>query len=318
MMKILGSSISMSADHKLSQKAQTSFDAHLEIEDVQMVKKRHTELQEQFLLDRLRLMMLWQLLGMFQSNRCRRDETSYVEETSQLRLKTSKAEARHVFMEEEKLNVEMKGFVKTEAQSIELNLSLSLSRSFVSTQSVSVDDFIDPLVINLKGEMPKLCNTHFSFDIDSDGKEDQISELHQDSGYLALDRNDNGTIDNGSELFGTASGNGFADLALYDKDNNGWIDENDPIFNKLRIWSREDGKDRLVTLGESGVGALYLGQVHSPFLMKTIENETLGRIRSSGMFLKENGNVGTLIQMDLCRQDTIALQQPLKDALKAI
>lgn len=317
-MKILGSSISMSADHELTQKAQTSFDTHLEIKDIQSVKKRHSELQEQFLLDRLRLMMLWQLLGMFQTNRCRREEGYQWEENTQLTFKTSKAEVRHIFMEEEKLDVKMKGFVKTDSQSIELNLNLSLSRSFVSTQSVSVDDFIDPLVINLTGELPKLSNTHFSFDIDSDGKADQISELHKDSGYLALDYNDNGVIDNGSELFGTKSGNGFADLALYDKDNNSWIDENDSIFNKLRIWSREDGKDRLVTLGEAGVGALYLGQTHSPFLMKNSDNETLGRLRSSGLCLTEEGGVGTLVQMDLCRQDTITLQQPLKDALAVI
>lgn len=317
-MKVLNSSISMKAEHTFLQKAQTSFATHLEAGAVQTVEKKNAAVQEQFLLDRLRLMLLWQLLGMFQSNRCNRDEFYQWQESSELTLKTSKAEARYTFKEEEKLNVEMKGLIQTDSQSIELNLNLSLSRSFVSTQSVSADDFIDPLVITLKGGLPKLSDTNFWFDIDSDGKTDQISELQKDSGYLAYDRNDNGTIDDGSELFGTKSGNGFADLALYDEDNNCWIDENDPIFNKLRIWSREDGESRLITLGEAGVGALYLGQTHSPFLMKNSENETLGRLRSSGLFLSEEGNVGTLAQMDLCRHDTTVIRQPLKDALAAV
>lgn len=42
---------------------------------------------------------------------------------------------------------------------------------------------------------------------------------------LSLDQNGNGEIDNGTELFGTKSGDGFADLARYDLDYNGWIDE---------------------------------------------------------------------------------------------
>lgn len=317
-MKILGSSISMSADHTLSLKAQTSFETHLQIHDTKSVEKRQKENHEQFFLDRLRLMMLWQLLGMFQANRCQRDELYQWKKTSELTLTTARVEARHTVREEEKLDIAMKGYIKTESQSIALNLNVSLSRSFVTTQRIRADDFIDPLVINLRGEIPQLSNTNFWFDIDSDGTADQISQLQEGSGYLALDTNENGFIDDGSELFGTKSGNGFADLARFDLDNNSWIDENDAIFNKLRIWNRENGQNRLVSLGEAGVGALYLGQTHSPFLMKNSDNETLGRLRSSGLCLTEEGGVGTLVQMDLCRQETIALHQPLKDALAVI
>ena len=37
------------------------------------------------------------------------------------------------------------------------------------------------------------------------------------------------------KLFGTSSGDGFKDLAEYDEDGNGWIDENDSIFNRLKV-----------------------------------------------------------------------------------
>ena len=77
------------------------------------------------------------------------------------------------------------------------------------------------------------------FDIDADGEEESISYLQGGSGYLALDKNGDGVINDGSELFGTKSGDGFADLAEYDADGNGWIDENDPIFDKLLIWAKD-------------------------------------------------------------------------------
>ena len=49
-----------------------------------------------------------------------------------------------------------------------------------------------------------------------------------------FDRNGNGKADNGSELFGVASGNGFADLRRLDEDRNGWIDESDAAFDRLQ------------------------------------------------------------------------------------
>mgnify|MGYP000465316364 CR=1 FL=1 len=54
--------------------------------------------------------------------------------------------------------------------------------------------------------------------------------LQGGSGYLALNKNGDGVINDGSELFGTASGDGFYDLSMYDEDGNGWIDENDHAY----------------------------------------------------------------------------------------
>ncbi|MFQ8776527.1 MAG: hypothetical protein ACLR78_02345 [Roseburia sp.] len=75
----------------------------------------------------------------------------------------------------------------------------------------------DPLVINLDSNIANVSDQKFYFDIDADGSDDSISMLNSGSGYLALDRNGDGIINDGSELFGTQSGNGFADLAAYDK-----------------------------------------------------------------------------------------------------
>jgi hypothetical protein len=77
------------------------------------------------------------------------------------------------------------------------------------------------------------------------------------SGFLVFDRNGNGKADNGSELFGVASGNGFADLRRLDEDRNGWIDENDSAWRQLAVWSGSG----FASLAERQVGALYTGAV---------------------------------------------------------
>ena len=124
--------------------------------------------------------------------------------------------------------------------------------------------------------------------------------LTSDSGYLAIDHNEDGIINDGSELFGTTSGNGFKDLQNYDEDGNGWIDEADSIFQKLKIWiMKEDGSSELLDLAEAGLGALYLGYENTEFSLKNAENETNAVIQKTGIFLYEDGTSSTIQQLDL-------------------
>ncbi|MGP1665284.1 MAG: hypothetical protein ACTS5I_05105, partial [Rhodanobacter sp.] len=109
-----------------------------------------------------------------------------------------------------------------------------------------------------------------------------------------------GTINDGRELFGALSGDGFADLAAYDDDGNGWIDENDAVFSKLLIWSRhEDGTEQLRGLLQHGIGAIHLGQADTPFAIKDDSNALQGAVRATGIYLHEDGGVGTVQQIDL-------------------
>lgn len=158
----------------------------------------------------------------------------------------------------------------------------------------------DPLAINFDGTAAQLTQETFSFDIDADGNDDQIAFVGPRSGLLALDTNSDGTINDGSELFGALSGDGFADLAAYDGDQNGWIDENDAIFSRLRIWMKTAaGENQLFALAEKGVGAIYLGRVETPFSVKDADNTLQGQVRATGLFLFEDGGVGTMQQFDL-------------------
>ena len=213
------------------------------------------------------------------------------------------------FEESESASFSTTGTVKTsDGREISFHVNVGMSREFQEYYKEDLElasfKFCDPLVINLDTDMAQLEDQTFYFDIDGDGEQDEIAQLKSGSGYLALDRNGDGVIGDGKELFGTESGNGFADLAKYDEDGNGWIDENDAVWSKLKIWSKdENGKDVLYSLEEKGVGAICLQNVSTDFTQKGAEGQTLGAIRNTGVFLYENGNVGTVQHVDVAKYE---------------
>ncbi len=207
--------------------------------------------------------------------------------------------------EAEQTHFAAQGVVKTaDGREISFQLELAMSRVYHREETVSVragDAAVkDPLVINFGGQAAQLGGTRFSFDIDADGVQDSIAFVASGSGFLVLDRNRDGIVNDGSELFGPRTGNGFQELARYDADGNGWIDEADPVFSELQVWTRDaEGRDWLTPLAAMGIGAIGLAHVATPFSLKTDANELLGQIRSSGVYLNENGTVGSVQQIDL-------------------
>lgn len=210
------------------------------------------------------------------------------------------------YMETESVSFSSTGSVTTaDGRTINFNVEVGMSRSFCQyyKEELNIAQFqrvCDPLVINLQNDVATLSDQKFFFDIDADGEQDEISMLGSGSGYLALDKNEDGVINDGNELFGPKSGNGFADLAEYDQDGDGWIDEDDNIWSKLKVWCKdENGKDVLYTLREAGVGAICLQNASTDFALNNAENISQGYLRSTGIFLYENGNVGTVQHLDL-------------------
>lgn len=212
------------------------------------------------------------------------------------------------YQESERSTFTSCGLVSTQdGRNINFNISVTMSRSFLSYTAASIDyvaaSFVDPLIINLKEDAVTVSDQKFLFDIDTDGELDNISLLSQYCGFLALDRNEDGTINDGSELFGVKSQDGFAELAVFDMDHNHWIDEKDEIFNRLRIWHKDDtGRDELVALGVAGIGAIYLGTKETQFsLNHMVTNAANAKIQKTGIYLKEDGIVGTIQHVDFAK-----------------
>lgn len=195
--------------------------------------------------------------------------------------------------------------VTANGRTIDFNISMEMSRSFMETSEslTSQTQYIltDPLVIQLEDAPETISDQKWYFDIDGDGVEEEISQLARGNGFLALDENGNGKIDDGSELFGTKSGNGFKDLSAYDEDGNGWIDENDSVYSKLKIWVKDaSGNDKLIGLGQVDVGAIYLGAADTQFTHAAADtNETQAVVRQTGFYLHEStGAAGIVQQID--------------------
>lgn len=210
------------------------------------------------------------------------------------------------YTETESLSFAASGTVVTaDGRRLEFQVGLSMERSL----SVAVDASLrlgdahqakDPLVIDFAGSAAQLTDQRFSFDLNTDGSAESLPMLGGGSGFLVFDRNANGVVDDGSELFGPGSGDGFADLATLDSDGSGWVDEADPAFGQLGIWQPDtQGPGTLSSLAERDLGALYLGRVATPFQIQDGAAQTLGELRSSGIYLKESGGVGSLSQLDL-------------------
>ena len=151
--------------------------------------------------------------------------------------------------------------------------------SYVYTQKAQADQDrrIDPLVFDLDGDgitTISIDESNTFFDLDNSGFAERTSWIGQGEGLLAYDRNGDGIINGGNELFGdrtlmkdgkTLAPSGFAALAEYDDNKDGKIDNNDAIYTLLRIWQDSDGDGitsagelkQLVELGIVSIGLSY-------------------------------------------------------------
>lgn len=120
-------------------------------------------------------------------------------------------------------------YEKLEYQSIEV------------TQQGNVEE-AEPLILDLNGNGLELSDVRdgdgVKFDITGDGVQEKVSWAKANDGFLVYDRNKNNVIDSGKELFGDQHGakNGFEELAKFDSDSNGTINDDDEIYSELKVW----------------------------------------------------------------------------------
>ena len=220
---------------------------------------------------------------------------------------STQVETTNEYTKNNSIDFDAKATIQTADKDIDVDLNISYTQDFYEKykENVSFDNLAmkDPLIIqyDLSSEYFDTISDElsFEFDINNNGEQNSIPMLKEGSGFLALDKNSNGTIDNGSELFGPSTNNGFGELKQYDEDGNDWIDENDSVFNDLRVWAKNDaGDDKLIALADANVGAIYLSDVSSSFDYDKSANEGLAHLKSTSIFLTEEGKAGLVTGVD--------------------
>ena len=146
-------------------------------------------------------------------------------------------------------------------------ISLHVEFTGVLGQAQSTPKQSDPLVLDLGNDGVQLSGAQDgeNFDINADGQVDRTAFVRGNDAYLALDRNGNGAIDDGGELFGDQHGarNGFEELARFDDNHDGLINRSDSVFDRLRLlYDRNNdgqvGRSEWATLAEQGIEAIDL------------------------------------------------------------
>ncbi|ANE57980.1 hypothetical protein AYM39_22110 (plasmid) [Methylomonas sp. DH-1] len=164
----------------------------------------------------------------------------------------------------------------------------------------------DPLVFDLDGDGLETAGVNTAnpiyFDHDADGVKTATGWVKSDDAFLVLDKNANGTIDSGRELFGDAmlksngqlAADGFDALRDLDANLDGKVDANDAEFANLRLWRdlNQDGisqANELFTLGSQNIAAINVGSTeHSQILANG------NQLADIGSYVKTDGSSGAL------------------------
>jgi len=179
---------------------------------------------------------------------------------------------------------------------VRVEVNLSIERTSVQFSSNGGPAATDPIVLDLDGDGIELTSARegVRFDLDGDGRREQTATVTGGDGFLALDRNANGRVDDGRELFGDQRGaaNGFEELRLLDSNSDGRIDSGDPRFEDLRVFvdKNQDGvsqRGELRTLAEANISSIDLGY-------RNVSEAASGgnRIAQRSVFTRTDGTTG--------------------------
>jgi len=191
------------------------------------------------------------------------------------------------------LTYQMQGQFELDGQSLLVDYSFALTSEHTQYQhlEMSASALKDPLIIQFSQQgLGQIIDTQ-GFDINSDNKLDTLPVFSGDVGYLVYDKNQNNKADNGGELFGPKSGDGFADLALLDSNNNGFIDSDDDAFEEIYIWQPEadDLAEQWLSLAEANIQAISTSAIATPFSFYNDNNEVSAQLRQSSFALSDAG-----------------------------
>ncbi|HEX8224132.1 MAG TPA: tandem-95 repeat protein, partial [Allosphingosinicella sp.] len=176
-------------------------------------------------------------------------------------------------------------------------LLASAARQYAKAVKWSVPG--DPLILDLDGdgiETYGIADTVVRFDGDGNRFAERTGWLSGDDGFLALDRNGNGRIDDGSELFGSAEVGGLAALAAYDSNSDGKITVADLIWSELKVWQDFDS-DAVTDAGElKSLAAIGITSINLAGTALGLTTPQGAELLAYSSFTWDTGKVGTLFE----------------------
>jgi hypothetical protein len=181
------------------------------------------------------------------------------------------------------------------AQATTSSMQLEFNFEFKAEFSTTVVQESDPVMLDLDGDGFELSSYKdgAQFDILGNGGRQNTAFVRGGDAFLAMDRNLNGLIDSGLELFGDQHGakNGYEELGKLDGNNDGFLNRLDPNFNLLKLF-QDNGNGRtekgeLFSLAEAGISEINL-----QYREVNIQAQGGNRLAQIAQFKRTDGTTG--------------------------
>ncbi|MGL1958229.1 MAG: hypothetical protein OCD00_13025 [Colwellia sp.] len=209
----------------------------------------------------------------------------------------------------QQLSYQMQGEFSIDNKKLSIDYSFTLESEQLSYSrfEMTAGALKDPLLVQFgQKSMGNITGEH-NFAINEDNTLDKLPIFSGDVGYLVFDKNNNQQADNGSELFGPKTGQGFNELAQLDSNGNGFIDEGDMHFDQLAIWQPSDHLNspansestQWLSLKEAGIEAINLSSIATPYNFYNQSGETQAQLTRSGFAINSDGQAMGVHQIDV-------------------
>ena len=205
---------------------------------------------------------------------------------------------------EQSLAYQVQGSFNINDNEIALNYEYSIAseQTSYSKLTMSAEALKDPIIVQYGNQGLGEIEGQTEFNINQDNTLDNLPIFSGDVGYLVFDKNNNQKADDGTELFGPETGQGFVELAQLDSNKNGFIDDEDEHFEQLYIWqpSNDNGiTEQWLTLKEAEIQAISLSAINTPFDFYDDQEEIQAQLRQSSFAISESGQGRGVHQVDV-------------------
>jgi hypothetical protein len=187
---------------------------------------------------------------------------------------------------------------------------------------------LPPIALDLDGnglDLISLRQSSVAFDMDADGRVDRTGWVGSGDGLLALDRNGDGAITNGSEISFTQDLPGaqsdLEGLAAYDTNSNGYFDAGDARYGDFRVWrdANQDGisqASELDTLASHDIHAINLTRDVTGAVANS--NTDANTVVATSEFVRGDGSMGSVGDVSLAylsqRTDITIIDPPTSNS----